>query len=340
MTKRILLTGVGGSIGCHVLRHLLKHTDWEVVGLDSFRHKGLTDRVHRVTYKHLETLPRLSVFTHDLTAPISNLLEKKMGRIDYIINLASLSDVGPSLDAPGYVIHNNVELMLNILDYTRRIGPAKFLHISTDEVYGPTDGKIAHREWDPILPSSAYSSSKACQEAIGISYWRSYGVPLIIVNVMNNFGEMQSPLKFPAMVQRLVRAGEVVPIHRFGQNNYGSRYYIHSRNAADAMMFMLNHVAPIPHLPGHVDRPERLNIVGDKRIDNLDMAEYIAYEIGKPIRWYPTDVKHNRPGHDEHYGLDGTRLRELGWTAPYSFERSMADTVAWYERNPEWLDPR
>lgn len=337
--RRVLITGVGGSIGCHVLRHLLKNTDWDVVGIDSFRHKGLTDRVHRVTYKHPASLPRLALFTHDLAAPISSLLEAKMGRIDYIINLASLSDVGPSLDSPGYVIHNNVELMLNVLDYARRVGPEIFLHISTDEVYGPTDGKIAHVEWDPILPSSAYSASKAAQEAIGIAYWRSYGVPLLIVNLMNNFGEMQSPLKFPAMVQRFVREGTPVPIHRFGENNYGSRYYIHSRNAADAMMFMLCNVAPPRHVPGAVDRPARINVVGDRRIDNLDMAQYIADAIGKPLRWFPTNVKNNRPGHDEHYGLDGTLLRTLGWTAPLSFEQSMAETVAWYERNPEWLYP-
>jgi dTDP-glucose 4,6-dehydratase len=182
--RRVLITGVGGSIGCHVLRHLLKHTDWDVIGVDSFRHKGLTDRVHRVTYKHPESLPRLSVFTHDLMAPISTLLQKKMGPVDYIINLASISDVDWSLEDPGYVIRNNVELMVNVLDFARRAQPDVFLHVSTDEVYGPTDGKTTHKEWDPILPSNAYSASKAAQEAIGIAYWRSYGVPLLIVNIM------------------------------------------------------------------------------------------------------------------------------------------------------------
>ena len=337
--RRVLITGVGGSIGCHVLRHLLKHTDWEVVGLDSFRHKGLTDRVHQVTYKHPETLERLKIFTHDLVAPISNMLEQKLGHIDYIINLASLSDVGPSIEAPGYVIRNNVELMINMLDYSRRIQPLVFLHVSTDETYGPTDGKSVHKEWDPIIPSSAYSSSKAAQEAIGISYWRSYGVPLVIANIMNNFAEMQSPLKFPAMVQRLVREGKPVPIHKFGENNYGSRYYIHSRNCADALWFLLRRIRPTRHVPGAIDRPSRYNVVGDRRIDNLEMAQYIAAACHRNLDWYPTSATENRPGHDQNYGLDGSKLREAGWSAPYTFEQSMKKTVEWYERHPEWLYP-
>jgi dTDP-glucose 4,6-dehydratase len=337
MSKRILITGVGGSIGCHVLRHVLKHTDWHVIGLDSFRHKGLTDRVQRVTYKHRETLSRLTVYTHDLTAPISSLLERKIGKIDYIINLASISDVDRSIDEPGYVITNNVELMVNVLDYARRVRPTTFLQVSTDEVYGPTDGRTAHKEWDPIVPSNAYSASKACQEAIAIAYWRSYGVPLIIVNLMNNFGEMQSPSKFPAMVQRRVRANESIGIHRF-EDGYGSRFYIHSRNAADAMWFLLRQCRPHLHKPGTVDRPSRYNIVGDEQINNLTMAYTIAAAVGKDLKWYDVDCAENRPGHDAHYGLDGTKLKEAGWTSPCTFEQSMKETVTWYERNPEWLD--
>ena len=336
--RRVLITGAGGSIGCHVLRHLLKHTDWEVVVIDSFKHKGLTDRIQRVTYKHRETLPRLSVFTHDLTVPISGMLEQKMGRFNYIINLASISDVDWSLNEPGYVIRNNVELMVNVLDYARRIQPDVFLHVSTDEVYGPTDGTTPHKEWDPILPSNAYSASKACQEAIAISYWRSYGVPLVIVNLMNNFGEMQSPTKFPAIVQRLVREGREVPIHQFGPSSYGSRFYIHSRNAADAMWFILRRILPAKHTPGAVDRPSRYNVVGDTQLDNWDMAKFIADACGRPFKPCPIDVKNNRPGHDAHYGLDGTKLRSAGWKSPCTFEQSMKDTVEWYERNPEWLD--
>lgn len=340
--KRVLVTGIGGSIGCHVLRHIMVNTDWFVVGIDSFRHKGLTDRVFRVTKKHPETLNRFQIFTHDLTAPISEMLRTKIGPIDYIINLASASDVDNSLVHPYQVVNDNMQIMLNMLEYARQIKYtlANFMHISTDEVYGPTAGLEFHKEWDPTIPSNPYSASKAAQECVGIAYWRSYKVPLTIVNLMNNFGELQSAAKFPAMVQRMVRAGETVKIHHFGEKGFGSRFYIHSRNAADAMIFLLNKRSPFQHVPGEVDRPDRYNVVGDKHVDNLSMAQMIADNIGKPLKYEAADCRDNRPGHDAHYGLDGEKLHAMGWSPPHSFEYSLRETVAWYERNPEWLDPK
>jgi dTDP-D-glucose 4,6-dehydratase len=159
---------------------------------------------------------------------------------------------------------------------------------------------------------------------------------LILVNIMNNFGELQSPAKFPAICQRLIRAGETVKIHKFG-NSYGSRFYIHSRNAADAMVFLLETLIPRKHKQWTVDRPERFNIIGDKQVSNFDLACLIARFIGKPLRWEFVDCGDTRPGHDVHYGLDGEHLRQLGWTAPHTFEYSLQRTVEWYERNPQWL---
>jgi len=341
MTKTVLITGVGGSIGCHVLRHVLKNTDWNVVGLDSFRHRGLTDRVYAVTKKHPETHSRFKIYTHDLRAPIGDLLAKKMGLIDYVINLAAISDVDVSIADPTACIMDNTAVAANMFDWARdRYGIRAFLHVSTDEVYGPTDGFSEHAEWSPIVPSNPYSASKACQEAVAIAYWRTYGVRLILVNIMNNFGEMQSPAKFPAMVQRMVRAGETVKIHKFGPADYGSRFYLHSRNAADAMIFLLDKVVPYKHVQWTVDRPDRFNIVGSQQVSNLEMAQLIAEFVGKPLKWEPVDCTTNRPGHDKAYGLDGKKLRDMGWTPPHSFEWSLRQTVEWYNRNPQWLDLR
>ena len=270
------------------------------------------------------------------------MLRTKIGPIDYIINLASASDVDNSLVHPYQVVNDNMQIMLNMLEYARQIKYtlANFMHISTDEVYGPTAGLEFHKEWDPTIPSNPYSASKAAQECVGIAYWRSYKVPLTIVNLMNNFGELQSAAKFPAMVQRMVRAGETVKIHHFGEKGFGSRFYIHSRNAADAMIFLLNKRSPFQHVPGEVDRPDRYNVVGDKHVDNLSMAQMIADNIGKPLKYEAADCRDNRPGHDAHYGLDGEKLHAMGWSPPHSFEYSLRETVAWYERNPEWLDPK
>lgn len=338
MTKRLLITGVGGSIGCHVLRHFLKNTDWDVVGIDSFRHKGLTDRVDCVTRKHPETLPRLKIVTHDMMAPISYMLAKKIGPIDYIINLASMSDVAKSLEDPAAAIRSNIEIMLTALNYARAWPVRAFLHVSTDEVYGPAD-TVDHREWDPILPSSPYSASKAAQEAIAISYWRAFGVPLIITNLMNNFGEMQSSAKFPAIVLRKVARGETVTIHG-SILEPGTRYYTHSRNSADAFLFLLKNTTPYRHIDGRVDRPDRYHVVGGTCVSNLEFARKIADFLGVPLHYVFEDFAVTRPGHDRHYGLNGGKLTAMGWRAPMDMETSLRETVAWYTRHPEWLEPR
>ena len=341
MTK-VLLTGIGGSIGCHTLAHILKNTDWDVIGIDSFRHKGLTDRVPAILLPHPGWAERTTIFTHDLTAPISDMLARRIGEVDYIINMASLSDVRPSITDPAWFIDNNVRLMMTMVEYarTRPWALKAFLQISTDEVYGPTDGKTLHREWDPIVPSNAYSSSKAAQEAIATSYWRSYGLPLIIVNLMNNFGEMQSPDKFPAIVQRKVRAGEQVQIHATN-GVVGSRFYIHSRNSADAFLFILNNVTPYKHIEGIADKPERFNISDEtSQISNLELAAMIAKFIGKKLDYDIVSASTSRPGHDIHYGLSGAKLAALGWKSPLTLQTSMQNTVEWYEEHPEWLDPK
>lgn len=334
---RVLLTGIGGSIGSHVYRHIMATTDWHVVGIDSFRHKGLTDRVLMMMLPHPESIGRLTLITHDLSAPISDLMASKIGEIDYIINMASLSDVHTSIVDPRPFVEKNVAVALTMLEYARKTECKAFLQISTDEVYGPTDGKTLHKEWDPILPSNPYSASKAAQEAIAISYWRTYKVPLIIVNLMNNFGEMQSHAKFPAIVQRKVRAGEEITIHG-SPGNAGSRVYIHSRNSADAFLHILRNVQPHLHVDGTVDRPDRFNIVGDRQVANDELVELISGWIGRKAKYRYEDSKLSRPGHDLHYGLDPAKLKALGWKQPLSFEESMKNTVEWYEHNPEWLE--
>jgi dTDP-glucose 4,6-dehydratase len=337
--KRLLLTGIGGSIGIHAAVHFLHNTDWEVVGIDSFRHKGLTDRVSKMFGEyHPEYWPRLTVLTHDLRAPISDMLAKRIGPIDYVVQMASLSDVHESMRDPERFIVGNTQLAVNVLEYARKIQPAAFVLVSTDEVYGPTDGTFLHKEWSPIVPSNAYSASKVAQEAAAIAYWRSWKLPLIIVNLMNNFGEMQSPSKFPAIIQRKVRAGELIEVHANANGVVGTRCYIHSRNSADAILFLLRNVPPRLHWDGLMDRPERFNIVG-KQYGNLDLVRLIAGFIGREPVWALAPASASRPGHDVHYGLDGSKLAALGWRSPVPFEESMRLTVEWYEKNPEWLDP-
>src|SRR3990167_8126184 len=130
--KRVLLTGVSGSIATHTLAHIFHNTDWEIVGVDSWKHRGWIDRLTEVMKDHPDWHDRLVVVTHDLTAPFSELTKKKIGHIDYIISMASLSDVEASIENPVPFVHNNVALVLNLLEFAREVKPEAFIQISTD----------------------------------------------------------------------------------------------------------------------------------------------------------------------------------------------------------------
>lgn len=338
MNKRVLLTGVGGSIAIHTLVHIFHNTDWEIVGTDSFRHKGWSDRIENVLLYHPVWRERLTIITHDLTAPFSELTKKKIGHIDYIISMAALSDVAAGIDYPETYIKNNVDIALNLLEFARECKPEAFIQISTDEVYGAVESKSAPKckEWDPIIPSNPYAASKACQEAIAISYWRTYNVPVIITNTMNNFGEMQSGSKFPVMIQKWISKGEKVVIHQ-ANGEIGSRSYIHSRNHSDALIFILKNCPPYMHQPNKCDRPDRYNIAGDRQLDNLELTILIGELMSKPVEYELVDSHTKRPGHDPHYGLDDTKIKSLGWKSPMSFEESLKNTIEWQEANKEWI---
>lgn len=344
--KRVLLTGIGGSIGCHTMAHIFHNTDWDIVGTDSFRHKGWGDRVTAFLDKYPEWRERLTLITHDLTAPFSELTKKKIGHVDYIINMASLSDVGASIEeggkitgASGEFIRNNVAIVINMLDYAREVRPESFIQISTDEVYGATEKHQAHPEWSAIVPSNPYSASKAAQEAIAIAYWRTYNVPVVITNTMNNFGEMQQGSKYPAMLQKWIEKGETVIVHGT-EGDVGTRYYLHSRNHADALLYILKNLPPYMHQAEAADRPSRYNIVGDIQLSNLELAQEIAKMMGKELKfeYQLLDFHSTRPGHDKHYGLDGSLLHRMGWQSPTSFHKSMKQVVEWQRENPKWIE--
>lgn len=340
MAKRLLLTGIGGSIGSHVFAHIMHNTDWEVVGIDSFRHKGWSDRVAAIVEDHPDWPSRLKLFTHDLTAPFSEHMKKRIGHIDYIISMASLSDVEASIHDPVRFFQNNVSLTLNMLEYARECKPEVFIQISTDEVYGPTTGKNdGYEEWATMLPSNPYAGSKAAQEMACISWWRTYGIPLIITNTMNNFGELQQLSKYPVMIQKALANDEEITIHSIG-SEIGSRSYIHSRNFADALLFLIKNVKPHIHEPGKVDRPDRFHIAGDKQVDNLELVKLIAKLMGKEdtFKYKLVDVHSTRPGHDPHYGLKAEKIKELGWSSPLSFEESLKNTIQWQTEHKEWIE--
>jgi dTDP-glucose 4,6-dehydratase len=342
--KRVLLTGAAGFVGSHVLRHLLLNTDWYIVCPVTFRHKGLPPRIVSAL-EGIDPEPRVTLIMLDLTAPVDPVSLSRIGEIDYVLNVASESHVDRSISDPVPFVENNVSLILNVLELARKLRPRLFLQMSTDEVYGPADPGEAHAEWEPIVPSNPYSASKAAQEAIAISYWRTYGVPVVITNTMNIIGEMQDPEKMVPKAMRLLRAGEPVPVHCDTDGTPGSRFYLHARNLADAWLWLLQEGGRSWEPNAYADgcsRPSRFNIVGEREVDNIELVKMIAGMLGVRPRYERQSFHASRPGHDLRYALDGSKLAHLGtvsgWMPPFTLEESLRRTVEWTVGHPEWLD--
>ena len=333
--KRILVTGASGLMGAHVVKHILKTTDCnEIVLPVSYKYHGMQDRINYILSGIPMALTRIKLIPCDLAQPLTPVMYKKIGKIDYVINCASESHVNRSIENPGPFIINNVSLMCNMLDWAKDTGVEKFLHISTDEVYGPGSKHRTNEEWKDLhLPSNPYAASKAAQEDIALAYWRTYGVPVGIVNSMNIIGETQDSEKYMALVMKKIYNNEKVYVHSNG-GEIGSRYYLHARSLADGLMHILNQDFP---KYGESDLPLRMHIAGEKKLNNLEMAQLIAKSAGKVLNYELINPNTIRPGHDMHYALGGENLAKTGWKHPEPIEESIKNVVEWTFNNPEWL---
>ncbi len=345
--KNVLVTGVGGFVGSHCLQYWLEKTDWNFIIIDSFAHKGTYSRLNAIPNLDMD---RIKIFQHNLAAPIDRQLENQILQrkidtshclaqtvetpIDYIINIASDSAVERSITDPGQCWLNNCALIYNMLEFARRIKPTWFLHFSTDEVYGEAEPNKAHHEWDVIMPSNPYSASKAAQEALAISYWRTFDVPLTLVNVMNVIGERQDTEKFlPKLIYKIATNQQMEIYGEEGK--IGSRFYIHAKNIADALIFLSKRK---PAMYGEdVKRPDRYNVVGDMEMDNLQVGKFVAECMGKKLNYRCIPAEKARKGYDKRYALDGKKLYDLGWQHPTSTLESIRNIVNWTLENPHWI---
>lgn len=332
---RVLLTGASGFVGSHVLRHILTNTDWDITCPVTFRHRGNSDRIASSLEGNDSWHKRVRVVICDLAAPISETTAARLGEVSEIWNVASDSHVDRSIDEPARFTENNVALILNLLDYARRVQPRLFLQMSTDEVYGPAPEGYDHREWDRIAPSNPYSASKACQEAIAFSYWRTYGIPVVITNTMNIIGQMQDYEKMVPKTIRSLARGEPAVVHVSPEGLPGSRFYLHARNLADAWLWISRNRAPQMY-PEH-DLPLRYHIVGEREISNTEMVNIIGDMLGVEPQMKFINFHESRPGHDLRYALDGRKLAQDGWSAPVPLDESLRQTVRWSVRHPEWI---
>lgn len=342
MTK-VLLTGASGFVGSHVLRHLLTHTDWDIVAPVSFRHKGLPERVEQSICTNPEWARRVSVIHWDMTTEPGFTVMHALHGTDVIMNIASESHVDRSIKQPSEFVMNNTALILNLVEVAKIIRPRLILQMSTDEVFGPAPENYRHTEWDVITPSNPYSASKAMQEAYLISAWRTYGLPVVITNTMNIIGEMQDPEKFVPMIIRNILEDRKITAHVGPNGKPGSRFYLHARNLADAWLSLASYFLMVNPPASYADgssRPDRFNIVGEREVDNIEMIHMIGDFMGRPD--VGTLIEHadfhgSRPGHDLRYALDGTKITDWGWYPPVALDTSLKRTVEWTLQHPEWL---
>lgn len=343
---KILITGGCGFAGHHAVEHFLKETDWEIIILDKLTYaaSGL-DRV-----KDIDAFDdkRVSFFSVDITRPVSVGITRECKDVDYILHMAAETHVDNSITDPGPFVYSNVVGTYQILEFAKKCDNlTAFVYFSTDEVYGPAstnwnghfglnseagqnlDLTYAYREWDRYNATNPYSATKAGAEQLTLSYMNTYNLPGFIVNCMNLFGERQHPEKFIPLCIRKIKHGEEITIHGTPDcKKSGSRFYIHCRNMAAAVHWLLD----------KFEQRDKYNIVGEKEISNLDLASKIAEIMGSGELIYQiVDFHGTRPGHDLRYGLDGSKLENMGYKIPMTIDESLKRTVEWTLKNEKWL---
>ena len=328
MKKTILITGGCGFIGHHFVEHIFVKTDWNIIVLDK-----LTYASHGLErLRNTDTLDseRVKVFTYDLSHPLSIGLKKELGDVNYIVHMAADTHVDNSISTPVPFIKNNIMSTVHMLEYARTLENLEiFFYFSTDEVYGPALGNKLFQEDERHNPTNPYSASKSGAEQICVAYHNTYDVPVMRINVMNAMGERQHVEKFIPKVIKKVLNDELVEIHSYpDKKTSGTRYYIHARNIAAGVLFLLEN--------GTIG--ESYNLTGEKEVSNLEMAQIIADTIGKPLKYEMVDFHSDRPGHDLRYGLDGNKMKKMGWSLPVDFETSLRNTVRWTVDNQIWLN--
>lgn len=337
--KHVLLTGGCGFIGHHIIDYLIKNTDWTITSLDRLDYSGNQNRVHEIldSYSSIDK-KRVKIVFHDLKAAPNNYTSNLIGKPNIILHVAAASHVDRSISNPMEFVQDNVIGTVNLLDYARNLdGLEQFLYFSTDEVFGPAPYRIRYNERDRYNSSNPYSASKAAAEEMCVAYENTYNLPIAITHTMNVFGERQAPEKFIPLCIQKIRDGETVLIHSDStKTQAGSRFYIHAKDVADAVYFIITKKPKCPPDHGGAKCP-KFNIVGAEEIDNLTLAKMIANAQNRELNYSMIDFHSSRPGHDLRYALSGDLMKSLGWTPQITLSERISQVTDWFINNPDWL---
>jgi len=314
---RYLVTGGAGFIGSNFIRHIRSvELDARVTNLDLLTYAGV-----EATVADLEAEPGHRLVRGDIRD--GELVDRLMPGHDVVVHFAAESHVDRSIAGPSVFLETNVVGTGVLIDAARRHQVERFVHISTDEVYGSIASGFAAED-APLRPSSPYSAAKAGSDLLVQSYAVTFDYPAIVTRCVNNYGPYQFPEKvIPLFVTNLLDAGKA-PLYGDGHHERG---WLHVRD----------HCAAI-HLLAHEGAlGATYNIGSEAQLTNLDLTHRILAAMDLDER----SIEHvaDRPGHDLRYAVDSAKLRALGWKPEHAFDEWLEDTIEWYRRNESWWRP-
>jgi len=316
---KLLVTGGAGFIGSNFIRHMqIAHPDHTLVNLDFLTYAGNLNNLRDCDTSHRYTFIHGDICNSTL---VNNVMERY--GIDTVVHFAAESHVDRSIADASVFVKTNILGTHTLLEAARNHAINRFIHISTDEVYGSLQ-EGSFRETDILSPSSPYSSSKAGSDLLALSYFTTYHLPVIVTRCTNNYGPYQHPEKLiPLFVTNLID-GKKVPVYGTGKN---IRDWIHVND----------HCRAIDLLLARGNFGEIYNIGGENEKTNLEITENILALLKKDDSL--VEYVKDRPGHDFRYSLDCSKIRALGWKPSRSFEEGLRDTITWYIRNEWWWRP-
>ena len=336
--KNILVTGGAGFIGTNFIRHALTiKPDWCIVNLDALTYAG-----NPINFQALN--PVLSERLHFVHGDIKNVaLIKRLFseyKFDIVVHFAAESHVDRSILGPEVFIETNVQGTFHLLEESlkswenrSKTKEFRFLHISTDEVYGSLGPQGYFTEETPYDPSSPYSASKAASDHLVKAYFRTYNLPTIITNCSNNYGPYQFPEKLiPLMILNII---EEKPLPVYGDG----------KNVRD-WLYVIDHCDAIIRVIEEGKLGETYNIGGKAELQNIEIVKLLCDLLdsrlgrsGKESSQRHIRFVADRPGHDRRYAIDSAKIqKELGWIPKLRFEKALEYTVDWYLRNMDWVE--
>jgi dTDP-glucose 4,6-dehydratase len=314
---KIFVTGGAGFIGSNFIRHVLSlEAGYSLVNFDKLTYAGNLANLDSVADN-----PGYSFVKGDICDP--GVVEAAMAGCETVVHFAAESHVDRSIYEPAPVIQTNVTGTFILLQVARKLNIQRFVHVSTDEVYGDMPPGAFADENSPLQPSSPYSASKASSDLIVRSYVRTFNFPALIIRASNNYGPFQFPEKFLPLMITNALDGKPLPIYGDGKQQ---RDWLHVEDHCTGIVAVLE--------SGRIG--EVYNIGGLDVVENLTMAHRLLRATGRSesLLSYVKD----RPGHDRRYALICDKMhRELGWKPAISLEDGLRRTIEWYKTNTEWL---